>query len=149
MSPLPKISELSASSTVTDDDLLVLVDDPGGTPASKKATALVVKGYASVVDQNTQTGSYTLVLADAGKAVEMNVGSANDLTVPPNASVAFPVGTVIEVCQLGAGTTTLVPGSGVTLSSRGSALELAGQYAVASLRKRATNEWVVTGDVTA
>lgn len=44
---------------------------------------------------NRQVASYPLVLSDADKLVEMNVGSANDLTVPTNASVAFPIGTQI------------------------------------------------------
>ena len=52
---------------------------------------------------NTQTASYTLVLSDGiNTAVEMNVAGANTLTVPPNASVAFPIGTFIEICQVGA-----------------------------------------------
>lgn len=96
---------------------------------------------------NTQTASYTLVLADAGKLVELNVASANNLTVPPNSSVAFPVGTVITVRQYGAGTTTIVAGAGVTIRSRGGLLNMAGQYAEATLTKRGTDEWVLSGDV--
>lgn len=101
----------------------------------------------SVVTVNAQTGSYTLVLADAAKAVEMSVAGANNLTVPPNSSVAFLVGTVIEIVQIGAGTTTLVAGAGVTLQSRGALLNLAGQFASAYIRKRATDTWIVAGDV--
>jgi hypothetical protein len=78
--------------------------------------------------------------------VEMNVASANTLTVPPNSSVAFAVGTVIPVRQYGAGQTTVTPGAGVTIRNRGAALKLAGQYAEGSLHKRATDEWVLTGD---
>jgi len=107
-------------------------------------TAHNADGTLKEVAQNVPTSSYTLVLADAGKAVEMNVASANNLTVPPNSSVAFPVGTVIEVVQLGAGQTTIVAGSGVTIRSQGG-LRLAGQYGAASLRKRATDEWVLVG----
>jgi hypothetical protein len=97
---------------------------------------------------NTQTASYTLVLADALKMVEMNVASANNLTVPPNSSVAFPVGTVVYLRQYGAGQTTLVQGAGVTIRSRGAALKLNGQYAEGMLTKRATDEWVLSGDIT-
>lgn len=105
-------------------------------------------GTLKDVEQNTPSASYTLVLADAGKVVEMNVASANNLTVPPSASVPFPVGTIIEILQLGAGQTTIVPGSGVTIRSPGGKLKLTGQYSSASLRKRNTNEWVLTGDIT-
>jgi len=98
---------------------------------------------------NSQSGtSYTLVLGDAGEAVECNNGSAITLTVPPNSSVAFPVGTVIEIVQLGAGAVTITPGSGVTINSRGAVLKTSGQYAMAYLRKRATDTWIATGDLT-
>jgi len=75
------------------------------------------------------------------------VASANNLTIPPNSSVAFATETVINVVQMGAGQTTLLAGSGVTIRSR-NGLKLAGQYAVASLYKRGTDEWVAGGDLT-
>lgn len=96
---------------------------------------------------NTRTSNYVLVLADEGKLVEMNVASANTLTVPPNSSVAFPVGSTVYVRQYGAGTSTITAGAGVTIRSRGSLIDLAGQYAEAVLTKRATDEWVLSGDI--
>jgi hypothetical protein len=111
-------------------------------------SATVTAGGSSIT-QNLQTGtSYTVVLADAGKVVEMSNASANTLTVPPDASVPYPVGTYFHVRQGGAGQTTIAPGSGVTLSSRGGALKLVGQWSEATLTKRATDQWVVTGEVT-
>jgi hypothetical protein len=89
---------------------------------------------------NTQTANYTLALADAGTIVEMNVAGANTVTIPANASVAFPVGTSLFVVQAGAGTTTVVPAAGVTLDGQAS---LGEQWAEATLYKRATNEWVI------
>lgn len=97
---------------------------------------------------STALAAYTFVLADAGTVLETTNGAAVTVTVPPNSAVAFPVGTVIEVHQLGAGQVTLAPGVGVTLRSRGAALKITGQYGVVSLRKRATDEWVVAGDLT-
>jgi len=94
---------------------------------------------------NTQTASYTLVLADAGKAVLMNVGSANNLTIPPNSSVAFDVGTQIVITMIGAGVTTIVDGSGVTTNSKDNKAAIDGQYASVSLIKTATDTWLVTG----
>lgn len=97
---------------------------------------------------NAQSGTtYTLALVDAGRAVECSNGSAVTVTVPPNADVAFPIGTIIEVSQTGAGTVTIAPGSGVTVHSRGSLLSLNGQYAAATLRKSATNTWLLGGDL--
>lgn len=96
---------------------------------------------------NTQTASYTAVLGDAGKVVEMNVASANTFTIPPNSSVAFPIGTIMEVFQLGAGQTTITAGAGVTFRSDGAKTKTAAQYATATVRKRATDEWVLAGDL--
>lgn len=95
---------------------------------------------------NTQTGSYTLVLGDAGKWVEVDVAGANNLTVPPNSSVAFAVGTQIHVHQRGAGQTTVVAGSGVTIRTPDT-LKLRAQYSSASVVKRGTDEWVLMGDL--
>lgn len=103
----------------------------------------------SLVTQTTQTGTtYTFVLADGGTLVEGNNASAQTYTVPPNSSVAFPVGTSIVLRQYGTGQITLAAGAGVTLRSRGAALKTAGQYAELTFTKRATDEWVVSGDVT-
>lgn len=97
--------------------------------------------------QTTKTGSYTLTIGDAGGLVEVNSASASTLTVPPNSSAAFPVGTTVAVRQYGAGQVAVAAGAGVTIRSRGAALQLAGQYAEATLTKRATDEWVLSGDV--
>ena len=98
---------------------------------------------------NAQTASYTLVLADAGKTITMSVAGANNLTVPPNSSVAFATGTMINVIQIGAGQTTLVAGAGVTVNSKSGNLKITGQYSGVSLYKRDTNTWVAVGDLSA
>lgn len=97
---------------------------------------------------NTQTANYQLVLADAGKIVEMNLAGANTLTIPTNATVAFPIGTIIDLVQYGAGQTT-VGGAGVTIRSAGAKLKLSEQYATATLYKRGTDEWVLSGNLSA
>jgi hypothetical protein len=100
-----------------------------------------------LVVTNRQTASYTLVLSDADKLVEMNVGSANNLTVPLNSSVAFPTGTQILLAQYGAGQTTIIATSGVTVRSNGGKLKLNVQYSGATLIKIAENEWYCFGDI--
>jgi hypothetical protein len=97
---------------------------------------------------NQQTSSYALVLTDKDKIVEMNVGSANNLTVPLNSSVAYPIGTVIDIVQVGSGQTTVVATGGVTINST-SGLKIRTQWGSASLIKRAENTWVLIGDVAA
>jgi Tfp pilus assembly protein FimT len=87
-----------------------------------------------------------LVLTDAdSKIVEMNVGSANNLTVPLNSSVAFPIGTQIPIVQYGAGVTTIVATGGVTINSTSASLVAPAQYAPMVLEKRGTNEWYLWG----
>lgn len=118
--------------------LLQVADDDSTLPSA----------YAPfLITQTTQTASYTYVLADGGTLVEYNSSSAGTLTVPPNSSVAFPIGTTISGRQLGAGLATVVAGLGVTIDSRGAALKSAGQYAEWNLTKRGTNEWVLSGDI--
>lgn len=111
-------------------------------------TWLAAAGSTGTLSINAQTASYTLVLGDAGKIVSISNASANTLTVPTNASVAFAVGTTLLVRQAGAGQTTVAAASGVTVNSRGSALKLAGQYAYATLVKVATDTWELSGDIT-
>jgi hypothetical protein len=93
--------------------------------------------------------SETLALTDRESLVRMNNASAQTLTVPANASVAFVVGTVIIVKQMGAGQTTIAAAGGVNLRAYGGNLKLAGQYAEASLTKIAADEWAVSGNLVA
>jgi hypothetical protein len=102
-----------------------------------------------LITTNRQTASYTLVLSDADKLVEMNVATANDLTIPLNSSVAFATGTQILLAQYGAGQTTIVPTSGVTVRSNGAKLKLNVQYSGATLIKIGTDEWYLFGDIVA
>jgi hypothetical protein len=100
----------------------------------------------SELPTSAQSASYTLVLADKAKVVEMSVGSANNLTVPLNASVAFPVGTQIHIVQTGSGQTTVVATGGVTINTA-TTLKLRAQWSAATLIKRAENTWVLVGDL--
>lgn len=113
------------------------------------ALAALPSTYAPLnITINTQTASYTLVLTDSGKQVEMNVASANNLLIPTDASVAFPVGTTILVVQLGVGQTTIAAVTPGTTTVNGTpGLKLRAQYSTATLIKRAANNWLVSGDL--
>jgi len=108
---------------------------------------------ASKVTLNAQTASYTVVLSDADqKLITMSVASANDFSIPTNASVAFAIGTIINVIQIGAGQTTIkavTSGTTTILSTGGTAAspKLRTQYSAASCIKVATDTWYVVGDI--
>jgi hypothetical protein len=122
----------------------------GTTSDNSSGAKLQVSG--SITYQNTfnrRTASYTLALTDQNDIVEMNVASANNLTIPLNSSVAFPIGTEIQVLQYGAGQTTIVATGGVTTRSKSGQLKIANQYTGVTLVKVGTDEWYVIGNLTA
>jgi hypothetical protein len=101
---------------------------------------------------DAETASYTAVLANNGQVVTMNNGSANTFSIPTNASVAFPVGTQINVLQIGAGQTTIqavTSGTTTILSTGGTAAapKLRARYSMATCIKAATDTWYVVGDI--
>jgi hypothetical protein len=111
------------------------------------ATAAIDFASSTLVT-NAQAASYTLVLTDKDKLVEMGNASANNLTVPLNSSVAYPIGTQINILQTLAGQTTVVATAGVTINGT-PGLKLRAQWSSATLIKRAENTWVLIGDLVA
>ena len=104
------------------------------------------------IEINPQTDSYTLVLSDKSKLVEVNSATPENVTIPLNASVAYPVGSQIMVAQTGAGQVSIVVTAGVTLNGtpQGTAnvINLRAQWSVVVLIKRDTNTWLAVGDIT-
>ena len=94
--------------------------------------------------------SYTTVLADNGKLITLSNASAITATIPPNGSVAYPVGAQLNFVQLGAGQVTFAQGSGVTIVSTGataSAPKTRAQYSSATAIQVSTDTWLVAGDI--
>lgn len=90
------------------------------------------------------TAGETLALTRAGGFLRVNAAANVTLTVPTNASVAFPIGCVIWVCRTGAGPVFVTAATPATTTVRNQTLaESTPQYGVFSLRKIATDEWVV------
>ena len=100
---------------------------------------------------NAQTGTtYTSVLADAGKIITTSNGSAITFTIPPNSSVAYPIGSSLTVISIGAGLTTFAQGSGVTIASTGATATapiMRIQHSSATAIKIGTDLWQVVGDI--
>lgn len=134
--------------TVQNVDFLLTTDYPDNT-SNAITESRIRDGFESAFGMatNTQTASYTAVITDRGQLVIMNVASANNFTVPPNSSVAFPLGCWLHVGQYGAGATTIVAGVGVTID-KFSTLVIAGQFGMAHLLKIGTNEWWAVGQLT-
>jgi hypothetical protein len=145
-----------AGASLSDADIFLGVDVSDTTMAATgsevKMTAIeLARGLdARPTRVNVQSTDYVLALVDAGAILEMTKATAQTLTVPANASVPFPVGTIINVVQYGAGALTIVPAGAVTVRKRAAfTMVIAGQYGGATLYKRATDEWVLQGDLTA
>lgn len=113
------------------------------------ATAQALSALRAIrkVPPTTQSGTtYTLALTDAGGMVRCSNASAVTVTVPTNAVVAFPTGTVVTLLQSGAGQVSIAGSVGVTIrkpSTKNAAI--AEQYGVATLIKLDSDEWLLGG----
>lgn len=146
---------LADARTPTNDSVSTAKIQDGAVTLAKLATAVSVSIQqmiddsvlaAQLVAVTAKTGAYTLVATDANKAVEVTSASAVNITIPTD-SVNFPIGTVIEVDQIGAGKVTIVGASGVTVQSAVATPTTRAQYSALVLRKRAADLWLVTGDL--
>jgi len=150
------VSALVASAPAALDTLNELAAALGSDAnfSTTMTNALALKGSkaelaaATVASFNNKTTSYTPVLSDEGNVIEMDSASANSVTIPPNSSVAFTIGSSIDVFQKGTGQTTIVAGAGVTILNT-PGLKFRNRYSMATLVKRDTNTLIVSGDLTA
>lgn len=127
---------LSYQLGIRDDGVLVTTAIGAVPPPGSDPNGLVA---------NVQTADYTLTAADAGKVIEMDSAGPTTVTIPANATIALPVGAVLEVVNVNTGLVTLAGEAGVTLQSSGGRTTLASQYDGASLRQRAADVWILTG----
>lgn len=118
------------------------------TAAQAKTFLAIGSGDVAEKAISDQAGTtYTFALADQALWTRFTANSGVAATVPPNSSVAYPIGTVIEGSTAGTGTVTFTQGAGVTINSRGGILTTAGQFAAWMLKKTAINTWLLTGDI--
>jgi hypothetical protein len=131
-------SDTTTTSNITDSSNKRFVTDSQLTAIDNAA--------AKNLTLNRKTASYTLVVGDNNKLIEMNVGSANNVTIDNS---IFSAGNQILVSQYGAGQVTFVAGSGVTLRSASGKLKLTGQYSMATIICISASEFYIVGDLTA
>jgi hypothetical protein len=119
-----------------------------GTAKWDATLGIVASKFVATSAYNNQVGtSYTLVLGDNGEMVWMNNASANTVTIPTNASVAFTINeTCIVIVQEGAGATTVQGDTGVTVNGvSGGSATISDQFNAIALYKRGTDTWVAIG----
>lgn len=134
----------------------VVLDDLGGVTLTSPANLDYLRFDATLnawVNQQptmlkvTQSSSYSPALSDMGAFVIITNGPSDAMiTVPTNASVAFPIGAELTLHQDGTGTVTISPDTGVTLLYHATFQNvLLGQYATATIKKTNTDEWRLFG----
>lgn len=150
-----------------DGSLYVWYDDAVGSPSAQwvqvKANSALEASLLTRVSalessatnnafnvQAAKTAAYTLGNGDQNDLVQMNTAGAVTLSVPTDATYNFPIGTKIEILQVGAGQVTVAAVTPGTTTVNGTpGLKLRAQWSHAVLIKRAANTWVLTGDLAA
>jgi hypothetical protein len=123
-----------------------LGDDANFASTVTAALDVKVASYTPIIQK---TDSYTLSsLTERDSLIEINKASAVTITIPTNSTVAYPVGTSLDILQTGTGQVTVAGAGGVTVNAT-PGLKLRTQWSSATLFKRAENVWVVYGDLTA
>jgi hypothetical protein len=106
-------------------------------------------GVPSITTISQKTDSYTLAsLTERDTIIEINKSTATTLTIPTDATVNYPVGTTLDIIQTGSGQVTIAGAVGVTVNAT-PGLKLRTQWSSATLLKRASNTWLVFGDLSA
>jgi len=121
----------------------------GGTGTAGATGATGATGAAgAILAINAQTGTtYTLVAGDLNDLVTLNNAAGITLTVPPS---VFSANDTINIAQIGVGQVTFAQGAGVTINSTGAtstAPKLRVQYSSATVICRASNTFLVVGDI--
>ena len=107
-------------------------------------TLNVVGTITSLRTENIKTADHTLALADRDKVVAFNGTSSQTVTVPTNAAVAFPIGSVVYINRINTGSLTLAASGGVTINKTGTFANNEEIY----MRKRDTDYWLVVDSPT-
>jgi hypothetical protein len=145
--------KLNVLAATTSAELAGVISDETGTGALVFGTSPTISDPKIAQTINAQTGTtYTFVLADQGKFITASNASAQTYSIPTNATAAFPIGTSIDLIQIGAGQVTVsaaTPGTTTLLSIGGTAAspKTRAQYSAITLKKVGTDSWYAIGDI--
>lgn len=140
------IASAPAALNTLDELAAALGDDANYAATITTALAGKVASYTPII---AKTASYTLSsLTERDSLIEVSSASATTITIPTNASVAYPIGTSLDILQTSTGQVTIAGAGGVTVNAT-PGLKLRTQWSSATLFKRAENTWVVMGDLSA
>lgn len=151
-------SEITPSGAGTGDVTGPSASTDNAVPRFDGTNGETIQGSGVVIDDNdnisghgqkvvARSADFTIAASDAGVNNECASGSAFNVTIPTNANVPLPVGFTTNGVQADANAVSFAVQSGVTLRSRGGVTSTAGQWAGWTLYKRATDEWVLLGDL--
>ena len=93
------------------------------------------------------TNAYTVGLSDNGQLTTLDNAAAIGVTIPLNATTAFPIGAQLHFVQIGDGTVTFIPATNAVIIGSTPGLKLRTKWSMATLTKIATNTWVLVGDL--
>ena len=158
------VFQFSGSGTITagtnisvDGNQVSVINDPtfsGLVTASASGVAFsdgtqTKQGVSSITPIIQKTDSYTLSsLTERDSLIEVAKATGTTITIPLNSSVAYPVGTSIDILQTSTGQVTIAGTAGVTVNAT-PGLKLRSQWSSCTLFKRATDTWIVMGDLSA
>lgn len=154
------INRATDKTTLNDNDMFAISDSENSDILKKltwsnlktntlnliEGTSFVPKIGNNIVDVSN---SKTLALTDNGYMQKCTNTSSINITIPANTSVAFPIGTEITITQYSSGDVVIVADTNVTIRSASNYLKIGTQYGSAVIKKIATNEWLLVGNLKA
>lgn len=133
--PITSLTDVNVTEGSPIDGQVLYWNNTAGAWESKAVTGPTFAGIT------TESISYTLVLADAGKLIVFNGSGALNCTIPADSTVVFPNGTVIEVEQYGTGLITILGAIGCSFGSLNNQTTTVGEYSSVRLIKNSADNW--------
>lgn len=117
------------------------------TAANVNTTNEGVNDIALPIYKFDSSTSYAPILSDAAKVIAIGNTSPITITLPSNATTAFPIGTQIMFFQANTGQITFAAGASATMGAQGGKTKIAGQWGMAGAYKYDTNNWIIFGNL--